>query len=50
MPKVFLTGANRGIGLGFAKVYLEAGWRVIAAVRNPDAWGEQAKKRDDGES
>jgi NAD(P)-dependent dehydrogenase (short-subunit alcohol dehydrogenase family) len=37
MPKVFLTGANRGIGLGFAKVYLEAGWRVIAAVRNPEA-------------
>ncbi|NKB44422.1 MAG: SDR family NAD(P)-dependent oxidoreductase [Alphaproteobacteria bacterium] len=40
MPTVFLTGANRGIGLGFAKVYLDAGWQVIAAVRNPDAAGD----------
>lgn len=36
MPTVLLTGANRGIGLGFAKVYLDAGWRVISAVRDPD--------------
>ncbi len=37
MPTVFITGANRGIGFGFAKVYLEDGWRVIAAVRDPDS-------------
>ncbi len=36
MPTVLITGANRGIGLGFAKVYLEDSWRVIAAVRDPD--------------
>jgi len=35
-PIALITGANRGIGLGFAKVYLAEGWRVIAAVRNPD--------------
>lgn len=36
MPTVLLTGANRGLGLGFAKVYLDAGWQVLAAVRDPD--------------
>jgi len=36
MPTVLITGANRGLGLGFAQVYLEDGWNVIAAVRNPD--------------
>lgn len=35
MPTVLLTGANRGLGLGFAKVYMDAGWHVHAAVRNP---------------
>ena len=35
MPTVLLTGANRGLGLGFAEVYLDAGWRVLAAVRRP---------------
>ena len=36
MPTVLLTGANRGIGFGFSKVYMDAGWRVLAAVRDPD--------------
>lgn len=36
MPTVLLTGANRGIGLGFTKAYLGDGWRVLAAVRDPD--------------
>lgn len=35
MPTVLITGANRGLGLGFAKVYMDAGWHVHAAVRNP---------------
>lgn len=35
MPTVLVTGANRGIGLEFARQYAAAGWRVIAAVRNP---------------
>lgn len=33
MPKVLVTGANRGIGLEFAKQYSGDGWKVIAAVR-----------------
>jgi NAD(P)-dependent dehydrogenase (short-subunit alcohol dehydrogenase family) len=33
MPTVMITGANRGLGLGLARVYLEGGWNVIAAVR-----------------
>ena len=35
MPTLLLTGANRGLGLGFARVYLDAGWTVLAAVRRP---------------
>jgi NAD(P)-dependent dehydrogenase (short-subunit alcohol dehydrogenase family) len=34
MPCVLVTGANRGLGLGLARVYLEDGWDVIAAVRH----------------
>ncbi len=34
-PTVLITGANRGIGLGFAKYYAEHGWNVFAAARNP---------------
>jgi len=35
MPNVLITGANRGIGLEFAKQYAEAGWRVFACCRRP---------------
>jgi NAD(P)-dependent dehydrogenase (short-subunit alcohol dehydrogenase family) len=35
MPTVFITGANRGIGLAFAKSYAADDWRVIAACRTP---------------
>lgn len=35
MPTVVITGANRGIGLEFARQYAADGWRVIAGVRNP---------------
>lgn len=35
MQTVFITGANRGLGLEFCRQYAEAGWRVIAACRNP---------------
>jgi len=31
---VVITGANRGLGLGLARVYLEDGWNVIAINRN----------------
>ncbi|AEG01159.1 SDR family oxidoreductase [Methylomonas methanica] len=36
MQTVLITGANRGLGLGFCKQYAEAGWRVIATCRCPD--------------
>lgn len=34
MPTVFITGANRGIGLQFARQYSAEGWRVIATCRD----------------
>jgi len=37
MPTVLITGANRGIGLEFARQYAADGWRVLAACRNPGA-------------
>ena len=33
MPNVLITGANRGIGLEFAKQYAANGWEVIATAR-----------------
>jgi NAD(P)-dependent dehydrogenase (short-subunit alcohol dehydrogenase family) len=33
MPRVLITGANRGLGLGFARAYHREGWEVVAAVR-----------------
>jgi len=35
-PVVLVTGANRGLGLEFARQYREAGWHVIGTARNPD--------------
>jgi len=32
---VFVTGANRGLGLEFVRQYLSDGWHVIATCRNP---------------
>jgi NAD(P)-dependent dehydrogenase (short-subunit alcohol dehydrogenase family) len=40
MPRVLVTGANRGIGLEFARQYAADGWEVIATVREPEAAGE----------
>lgn len=34
MPTVLITGANRGLGLEFAKQYAETGWTVIACCRD----------------
>jgi NAD(P)-dependent dehydrogenase (short-subunit alcohol dehydrogenase family) len=33
MPTVLITGANRGIGLEFARQYAAEGWAVVATVR-----------------
>ena len=35
-PTVLITGANRGLGLEFARQYAADGWNVIATARNPD--------------
>ena len=37
MPAVFITGANRGIGLEFARQYSADGWDVIATARQSSA-------------
>jgi NAD(P)-dependent dehydrogenase (short-subunit alcohol dehydrogenase family) len=34
---VLITGANRGLGLEFARQYAADGWRVVAACRDPQA-------------
>jgi NAD(P)-dependent dehydrogenase (short-subunit alcohol dehydrogenase family) len=34
MPTVLITGANRGIGLEFARQYSENGWTVMATARH----------------
>jgi NAD(P)-dependent dehydrogenase (short-subunit alcohol dehydrogenase family) len=36
MSTVFVTGANRGLGLEFARQYAADGWQVFAACRAPD--------------
>lgn len=35
MPTVFITGANRGLGLEMVRQYSQEGWQVIACCRNP---------------
>jgi len=48
-PTVLITGANRGIGLEFAKQYAAKGWTVIATAREPDqadALNSLTKSRD----
>jgi NAD(P)-dependent dehydrogenase (short-subunit alcohol dehydrogenase family) len=37
MPSVLITGANRGIGLEFARQYAAHGWDVIATARQSSA-------------
>jgi NAD(P)-dependent dehydrogenase (short-subunit alcohol dehydrogenase family) len=36
MPTVLITGANRGLGLEFARQYAKDGWRVVATARVPE--------------
>src|SRR5438270_7260063 len=50
MPNILITGANRGIGLEFARQYAADGWDVIAAARHSspelDALGVTVKSLD----
>ena len=36
MSRVLITGANRGLGLEFARQYAAEGWDVIATARDPE--------------
>lgn len=50
MPTVLITGANRGIGLEFARQYQRAGWEVLATARQSsselDALGVRVEPLD----
>ena len=50
MPTVLITGANRGLGLEFARQYSSDGWDVVATTRNPsselDRLGVEIEKLD----
>ena len=37
MPTMLITGANRGLGLEFARQYAAEGWQVLATCRAPRA-------------
>ena len=43
---VLITGANRGIGLEFARQYSMAGWTVIGTARHPDTATELRELAD----
>jgi NAD(P)-dependent dehydrogenase (short-subunit alcohol dehydrogenase family) len=45
MPTVLITGANRGIGLEFARQYSQDGWEVIATARQSSPELEALKVR-----
>src|SRR6185503_19313501 len=50
MPAVLITGANRGIGLEFARQYSADGWDVVATARHSspelDALGVRVEPLD----
>jgi NAD(P)-dependent dehydrogenase (short-subunit alcohol dehydrogenase family) len=54
MPTVLITGANRGIGLEFARQYAGDGWDVIATARQSsselDALGVRVEALDLGDA
>jgi len=37
MASILVTGSNRGIGLEWCRQHVEAGWRVFATCRRPEA-------------
>ena len=50
MPTVLITGANRGLGLEFARQYSNHGWDVVATTRQPspdlDSLGVRVEELD----
>lgn len=49
MRSVLITGANRGLGLEFARQYTAKGWRVFACCRKPESADELASIRGESE-
>ena len=47
MPTAAIIGASRGIGLGLARQYAAAGWRVHATTRTPEHPGALGETRGD---
>ena len=47
MPSVFITGANRGLGLEFVRQYAADGWQVFAVCRDPSRAAELAALKGD---
>ena len=41
MPTVLITGAARGLGLQFTRLYAAAGWKVLACARTPAGLKEE---------
>jgi NAD(P)-dependent dehydrogenase (short-subunit alcohol dehydrogenase family) len=46
LPSTLITGANRGLGLEFARQYLADGWQVYAACRDPSSASELRRLAD----
>jgi NAD(P)-dependent dehydrogenase (short-subunit alcohol dehydrogenase family) len=46
MPTTLITGANRGLGLEFARQYAADGWQVCAACRDPKSASELHRLAD----
>jgi NAD(P)-dependent dehydrogenase (short-subunit alcohol dehydrogenase family) len=46
MPSALITGANRGLGIEFARQYLADGWQVYAACRDPNSAAELRRLAD----
>ena len=46
MPSTLITGANRGLGLEFARQYTTEGWQVYAACRDPRSASELRRLAD----
>jgi len=46
MPSTLITGANRGLGLEFAKQYLADNWQAYAACRDPSSASELRRLAD----
>jgi NAD(P)-dependent dehydrogenase (short-subunit alcohol dehydrogenase family) len=46
MPSVLITGANRGLGLEFARQYAANGWHVYASCRDPSSASELCRLAD----